>query len=90
MYCYIVTYDLCQPCRDYTSLHAALKNYPRWGKITESTWAIISDNTASAIRDHLMCFIDSNDRLLVIKSGKEAAWNCVLANNQWLKDNLVL
>lgn len=90
MNCYIVTYDLCQPGRDYTNLYIALKGFHQWGKITESTWAIVSDKSSIGIRDYLMRFIDSNDRLFVIKSGKEAAWNKVLANNQWLKDNLVL
>ena len=90
MNCYIVTYDLCQPGRDYTNLYLALKGFTQWGKITESTWAIVSDKTTVEIRDYLMRFVDSNDRFFVIKSGKEAAWNNVLANNKWLKDNLVL
>ena len=89
MNCYIVTYDLCQPRRDSTMLYNALKTFPAWGKVTESTWAIVSSLSASEIRDKLLHYIDSNDRLFVIKSGKEAAWNRALANNQWLKENLV-
>ena len=90
MHCYIVGYDLCQPGRDYSSLYMALKGFPKWGKITESLWAVVSDSNTVQIRDYLMSYIDSNDRLFVILSGKEAAWNRLLADNQWLKDNLVL
>lgn len=90
MNCFIITYDLCNPGRDYSSLYGALKAFPKWGKITESTWAVVSDSNAIGIRDHLLGFIDSNDRLFVIKSGREAAWNRAFADNQWLKDNLIL
>lgn len=90
MNCFIITYDLCTPGRDYSSLYGALKAFPKWGKITESTWAVVSDSNAIGIRDYLLGFIDSNDRLFVIKSGREAAWNRALADNQWLKDNLIL
>ena len=89
-HCFIVSYDLCQPGRDYNALYNALKNFDNWGKLTESTWAIVSRNTTVEIRDFLMQFIDSNDRLIVVQSGKHAAWNQLLANNQWIKDNLIL
>lgn len=89
MHCYIVSYDLCQPGRDYNALYDALKSFSNWGKLTESTWAVISEYNCVDIRDYLMKFIDDNDRLIVIQSGKHAAWNRLLANNQWAIDNLV-
>lgn len=90
MHCYIVSYDLCQPGRDYTSLYAALKQFPNWGKLTESTWAVISNNSCVEIRDYLMKFMDSNDRIIVVQSGQHAAWNRIIAKNQWAIDNLIL
>lgn len=89
-HCYIVMYDLCQPGRNYEGLYTALKSYIRWGRITESTWAVVSESSATEIRDHLLNFVDSNDRLMVIKSGKEAAWLNALASSEWLKTNLIL
>lgn len=87
--CYIVSYDLCQPDRDYTSLYTALKNYENWGKLTESTWAIVTSKSLIQLRDELLHFMDSNDRLIVIRSGQHAAWSNILANSQWAKENLV-
>ena len=89
-HCFIVSYDLCQPGRNNDELYAALKNFHNWGKLTESTWAVVSQLTAVEIRDLLMRYIDSNDRLIVVKGGKSAAWNRMLAKNQWLIDNLKL
>lgn len=88
MKCYIVMYDLRKQ-RNYEPLWNALKSFSFWGRITESTWAVVSHQSSSEIRDHLLNFIDSDDRICVIKSGGEAAWQNSIANNQWLKDNLV-
>ena len=81
-HCYIVSYDLCQPNRNYQDLYAALKSFPVWGRLTESTWAVVTDKTHAEIRDFLMKYI--------ILSGKSAAWTKVLAPNEWVKNNLVL
>lgn len=87
-HCYIVCYDLCQPDRDYNLLYKALKSFSTWGRLTESTWAIISTKTCVEIRDYLMQFIDNDDRLIVILGGKSAAWVRVIADNNWVKENL--
>lgn len=87
-HCFIISYDLCKPGRDYGSLYRAIKSYPRWGKLTESTWAIVSSESTVQIRNNLMQFMDANDRLIVIRSGKEAAWTKLLASNDWLRNNL--
>ncbi len=86
MVCYIISYDLVKD-KNYEKLYEAIKSFG-WAKITESTWAIITDKSAKELRDHLTKFIDSNDRLFVIKSGVEAAWRNVICNNEWLKTNL--
>lgn len=88
MHCYIVIYDLTKPVRNYTGLYSALKSYEKWGKITESTWAIVTDSNAVDIRSYLLSFLDNDDRLMVIKSGQEAAWNNAKASNEWLQNNL--
>ena len=87
-HCYIISYDLCQPGRNYEQLYQALRSFPNWGKMTESTWAIVSSKTCVEIRDFLCRYIDSNDRLVVISSGRSAAWTRLLANNEWLMENL--
>lgn len=88
MKCYIITYDL-RFAKNYESLIDKIKKYPRWAKITESTWAIVTSQSASDIRNHLRMYMDEDDRLFVIKSGIEAAWKNVMASNEWLKENLI-
>lgn len=88
MACYIVTYDLRKPGQDYSPVHDHLKTYTKWAKVTESTWAIVTDKTATQIRDSLSNICDSNDRIFVVKSGVEAAWRNSKCSNEWLKNNL--
>lgn len=88
MPCYIISYDLRKPGRNYDSLYAAIKAYGTWGKINESLWAIVTEQRAIQIRDNLKGHIDANDRLFVIKSGVEAAWLNSIADNDWLKKHL--
>lgn len=86
MTCYIICYDLVKE-KDYEELYKVIKSY-KYGQITESTWAIVTNEKAKEVRDNLQKHMDSDDRLFVIKSGKEAAWANVLCANKWLKDNL--
>jgi hypothetical protein len=81
-------YDLRESGRNYTKLHEAIKAYGIWAKITESTWGIVTDSTATEIRDNLSSYMDSNDRLFVIKSGHNSAWKNVIASNEWFKKHL--
>ena len=77
------------PGRDYDSLYQALKRFERWGKLTESTGAIVSNLNHVQFSDHLMQYMDKNDRLVVVLSGQSAAWNRVIADNQWVRENIV-
>ena len=88
MACYIISYDLLAPGRNYEQLYSALKTYSKWAKINESVWAIVTEKKAVDIRAHLAQFLDANDRLFVIKSGVEAAWRHSKCKNEWLKENL--
>lgn len=76
------------PGRNYEQLYAAIRSYEKWAHINESMWAVVTNNSAVAIRDNLTQFLDANDRLFVIKSGIEAAWRNSLCKNEWLKGNL--
>lgn len=88
MACYIVTYDLKKPGRNYEALYAAIRGYGTWAHITESTWAVVTQQTAAQVRDYLLSQLDANDSIFVVKSGGEAAWRHVICKNEWLKEQL--
>lgn len=88
-HCYIIIYDLCAPGQNYQELYGAIKSFSQWGKLTESTWAVVSDKSSADIRDYLRQFIDKNDRLMVVQSGCNAAWQNMMASNDWIRLNIV-
>ncbi len=88
MTCYIISYDLLKPGRNYDALYEAIRSYSRWARVNESVWAVVTNSNAVQIRDHLLQYLDQNDRVFVIKSGVEAAWRNSICKNEWLKENL--
>jgi len=88
--CYLIIFELNRPLKSYRSFYDAMKAYGTWGKITKTTWAIVSFDNAADIRDYLSSFLINGDRILVIKSGGKAAWINTIADNNWVKDNLRL
>ena len=87
---YMVGYDLNKPGQDYTDLIDALKRYGTWWHHLDSTWIIITNDTAAQVRDYLKQYLDSNDELLVATIGAPAAWYGFNAKGgEWLSNNLV-
>jgi len=86
---YVITYDLQGgTSEDYAELHSAIRDYGVWAHITESTWSVVTDQTATELRDALTAFLKPGDRLFVIKSGGAAAWRNVRCKSEWLKRHL--
>ena len=85
--CYIISYDMANG-GNYDELYDAIESYGTWARITESTWAIETKDSATKIRDNLNQYLPEGSRLFVVRSGTEAAWFDVLCHNQWLKGHL--
>jgi len=84
---YIISYDLRKQ-RNYEALYEAIKSYETWAHVLESTWVVKTTKSAVQIRDHLANHTDTDDGLLVVKSGAEAAWRSVICKGEYLKENL--
>ena len=86
---YIISYDLNKPGQNYNDLYDAIKSFGTWWHHLDSTWLIVTTQTATQIRDKLTRHLDNNDCLLVVKSGGVGAWTGFSdKGSQWLKDNL--
>jgi hypothetical protein len=82
-----VTYDLVNR-RDYSSLIDKIKSYGNWAHPLESVWIIITNETSAQVRDTLSEFIDSDDRLLVMKTTVGASWFGLNQNiSDWIKSS---
>jgi len=84
MACYIVICEV-EPSTEFV---ATVKSYGTWAKLTPLIYAVKTESPAKSVRDALAEFV-GDDRLIVIKSGTEAAWRNVPENvSEWMKKHL--
>lgn len=67
MRAFSINYDLKVPGRDYTGLYEEIKRSGRWWHYLDSTWIVITDESAQQIWDRLERHIDKNDFMLIIE-----------------------
>ena len=86
---YNVSYDLNKTGKDYTGLHAELKNTYEWNHLLDSTWLLYTSETADQIWQRLSPHIDKDDLILIAqivnnKQGwlNEATWKWLNARLQ--------
>ena len=86
----LIAYDLNKVGQNYTNLIEKIKTLGAWWHYLDSTWIVVTNQTAVQVRDALKPHIDSNDELLVLDiTGDSAAWvGFDNAASKWLTDNL--
>lgn len=84
---YVISYDLPEGS-EYQPLIDRIKQYGTWAHVTQSTWVVVTEDTAKTIRDALNVFIPEGGRLLVVQSAHIAAWNNAMCTNDWLQKNI--
>lgn len=86
---FMVAYDLRQQGQNYTCVIEKLKEYPTHWHLQGSVWLIHTDKTATQIRDGLVPCLDNNDKLIVIKLARDAAWHGHGAHvKPWMDEHL--
>jgi hypothetical protein len=84
---FLISYDLISN-KDYSKLYEAIRNYGSFAHVLESVWIIKSTKSSTNIRDDLMSYIDSDDKLFVAKLTGESAWvNLATEISNWIKEN---
>jgi hypothetical protein len=77
---FIVSYDLFRPGQNYQQLFNALEALGAKRALL-SLWVLRGDYKAAAIRDHLMRYIDQNDRIIVAEMGEWATYGTMIDIN---------
>jgi hypothetical protein len=77
---FMVSYDLIAG-KDYRRLETRLANWNAT-RVLLSQWVIQWDSSSPAIRDDLLQYIDTDDRLLVVRLTGQAAWRRLLVSNE--------
>lgn len=89
---YLIGYDLMRQGQNYENLYEGIKKASNgnWWHHLDSTWIIQSEHSALTIRNYLLDYIDSNDKIIVLQLSKDGAWfNISDEGNKWLYNNLL-
>lgn len=85
---YQIDYDLRKQ-RNYDDLYKRIKAYGGWCHALESTWLVVTEQTAVQVRDNLLQAMDGDDGLLVTRLKGEGAWSGLSGEiSSWLKKQL--
>jgi ribosomal protein L17 len=86
---YIVTFEINDATRK-SRVKAKLKEFIKYCPIHDNAWAVSTEKKAKEIRDIISPLITGADRIFVIRTGIEAAWQNAYAtsNSDWLKKYL--
>jgi hypothetical protein len=87
MSCYLISFEVADK-GDSEKVIQAIKDYGTWAHIAGSLWAVVTDAEAEAVRDDLGQHLPRGSRIIVVKSGVEAAWRKVNCRDEWLKKHL--
>lgn len=91
---YLIGYDLNREGDNYSARNKALRDhikekYPTYWANLDSTFIVVTNLTATQIRDDLLAYVDDDDELLVVALTGVGAWHGFNASgSKWLKDHL--
>jgi len=83
---YLISYEI-QSEHTRTIMDSLIRNLGEAMQITGTLWALKAEVSAKDLRDTLRDQVKTGDRLMIVKSGREAAWHNILGTNQWVVDN---
>jgi hypothetical protein len=84
-----VSYDLSKPGRDYPGLFEFLSSFNAWTRVLDSMWLIRTSSSEQRVRDELMGFVDSNDRVVVLDVTEDSwAANFTSDSTNWMYGNM--
>jgi hypothetical protein len=83
----LVTYDLKKPGQDYKEFYDVIKSYS-WARLSESSYAIDTEESPKTVYDKLSPYIDVNDQVFII--GLRPSWYGHASEQlyQWLRTHL--
>lgn len=88
MACFIVTYDLNKETKRPNITKKLKDTYDTWARLSESSYAIVTNSTSQAVYNVFEPMLDGNDTLYVITLKKPYYGQGEKDVNDWLERNL--
>ena len=86
---FAVNYDLRAKAKpDYADLYAELERSPNWWHHLESTWLIVTDETAQQLWNRIARHVHRGDSVLVVEVGDDRQGWLPSDAWEWIAENL--
>lgn len=76
---------------DYAKVSEQIRSYPKWARIVDNVWIVLSDNKLMEIRGSISSLIDSNGGSVLVVKVTHAAWATYAVEKEvtdWMKENI--
>lgn len=76
---------------DYAKVSEQIRSYPKWARIVDNVWIVLSDNKLTEIRGSISSLIDSNGGSVLVVKVTYAAWATYAVEKEvtdWMKENI--
>ncbi len=76
---------------DYAKVSEQIRSYPKWARIVDNVWIVLSDNKLTEIRESISSLIDSNGGSVLVVKVTHAAWATYSVEKEvtdWMKENI--
>lgn len=84
---YLITYDLNSPGQNHAKVLEKVKQF-EWAKLSESSYAVKTNNSAAQIYSLFSSLLDKNDNFYIIHLTKDFSGQGPNDVNEWLGKNL--
>lgn len=84
----LITYDLNRPGQNYTDLLDKIKSYGSWARLSESSYAVATQNTPQTVYSQLSPHLDNSDTLYIVTLKRPYSGQGPQDVNNWLEANL--
>ncbi len=85
---YLITYDLKKPGQDYSGLLKEIKKFSSWARLSESSYAVETNQTPETVCNTLRRHMDANDNIYVINLKRPYSGFGPQEVNDWLEKKL--
>lgn len=85
---FLVTYDLNAPGQHHNAVLSEVRKCPGWAKLSESSYAVSTDESAATLLARIRAVADANDTFYVISLTRPHSGFGPTKVNEWLEQNL--
>lgn len=87
---YLITFHINNQ-EDYGKVSERIRNYPKWARVMDNVWFVLSDTKLTDVRESISSIIDENGGSVLVVKVNHAAWGTYSVEKDvtdWMKDNI--